>query len=300
MLRATTGGRSSGPCCSSPLPWRRTSCGWAASAATGSSCARSTTTTPGWSWPAWRSPESSSWPRAAPSLRVPTAAAGGVLAAQLAGTGLVAFRRWVPVGGFGPGEWDNIGQLRLLSALLVLCGVAAVVACLVSLRAEAALPVRVPWTSRSVALCAGLLVVVALPGRRRRGPVRDPGRHVPRGARPGLLRPLRSQPRPHRLAQPTGRPSPPRLRDAQRARAHRREPSPRLDPWAHQRTGARPGHLGRGAPRSGRLQREHDGPAVARLLTPRAGQRRHGQSWPRCRPGRAASPPWRRTPRDGP
>lgn len=96
-------------------------------------------------------------------VRVPTAAAGGVLAAQLAGTGVVAFRRWVPVGGFGHGKWDNIHQLQLVSALLAVCGLGAVVVCLLSLRAEEAFPARVAWTARAVALSAGLLVVVALP-----------------------------------------------------------------------------------------------------------------------------------------
>ena len=97
------------------------------------------------------------------SLRVLAAAAGGVIAAQLAGTAVVAFRRWVPVGGFGHGTWDNLSQLRTVSALLAICSLGAVVACLASLRDDRAVPVQVGRLARAVAAAAGLLVAVALP-----------------------------------------------------------------------------------------------------------------------------------------
>ena len=96
-------------------------------------------------------------------VRVPAAAAGGVLAAQLAGTGVVAFRRWVPVGGFGHGKWDNI---RPAAAGRVPCSPSAASAPSWSASSRSAPRRRSPsgpWTAARVALSAGLLVVVALP-----------------------------------------------------------------------------------------------------------------------------------------
>jgi hypothetical protein len=86
-------------------------------------------------------------------------------AAQLLGAGIVAHRRWRPVGGFGAGPWAN---QRAIEIIAVLGALAAAVAVLTFLRVLAASRRALPTpsdisTAGRVSVVIGALVAVSLP-----------------------------------------------------------------------------------------------------------------------------------------
>jgi hypothetical protein len=85
-----------------------------------------------------------------------------VLAAQLAGSAIYAFRRWVPIGGFGGGV-ANIVLLRVAATAMAVTMVIASSTCLSALLREGGTRAPLPRAVRGFALGAGVGVVCGLP-----------------------------------------------------------------------------------------------------------------------------------------
>ena len=86
---------------------------------------------------------------------------GIVAAAQLAGTGIVAHRRWFTSGGFGS-HASNEPLLRLLALMMALVGAVAVGLLLGILWVDGALRFR-GWTRAVAAVAIGVVVAVLVP-----------------------------------------------------------------------------------------------------------------------------------------
>ncbi len=101
-------------------------------------------------------------PRLRDRLADVAAGAGLVAAAQLAGTGVVAFKHWRPYVGMS-GHGDRLTELKVLAVVLACAGLAASLAFFLWLVAARSLPVAVPGVARVTCAVAGLVVVVGLP-----------------------------------------------------------------------------------------------------------------------------------------
>lgn len=92
----------------------------------------------------------------------PVAAVAAVVAAQLAGTGMVAAKHWRTTFGYHGGS----GHLPLLEILAVLMAVLTAGACVVALRrlvAWGSIPARPHMTARWTAIIGGAVLVLGLP-----------------------------------------------------------------------------------------------------------------------------------------
>jgi hypothetical protein len=85
-----------------------------------------------------------------------------VLAAQLAGSAIYAFRRWVPIGGFGGGV-KNIVLVRAAATTMAVAMVIASLMCLSALLREGGIRNPFPRAVRAFVLGAGAGVVCGLP-----------------------------------------------------------------------------------------------------------------------------------------
>jgi len=101
-------------------------------------------------------------PRLRDRLADVAAGAGLVAAAQLAGTGVVAFKHWRPYVGMS-GHGDHLTELKVLAVVMACAGLGASLAFLWWLVAARCLPVAVPGVARVTCAVAGLVVVVGLP-----------------------------------------------------------------------------------------------------------------------------------------
>jgi hypothetical protein len=90
------------------------------------------------------------------------ACVGFVLAAQLAGSAVYAFRRWEPIGGFGGGV-ANIVLVRVFAAAMALAMLIACSACLAALIREGAFHAPFPRQIRIFVVAVGVALVFGLP-----------------------------------------------------------------------------------------------------------------------------------------
>jgi hypothetical protein len=86
-----------------------------------------------------------------------------VAAAQLAGSGFVAFKHWEPASGMGGFALPNLTELRLLALVMGVVGVATVVAAIWVVVANGDLPHPRPVPLRILCCVAGAVVALALP-----------------------------------------------------------------------------------------------------------------------------------------
>jgi hypothetical protein len=82
--------------------------------------------------------------------------------AQLAGTGIVARRRWMTSAGFG-GRAHNLAELRAMAVLLAVAGFVAAAACLIALWRSGAIARRPEARTVVVALAIGTIVALWIP-----------------------------------------------------------------------------------------------------------------------------------------
>jgi hypothetical protein len=90
-------------------------------------------------------------------------AVAAVAAAQLAGSGFVAFKHWQPAIGMGGGYGGNLTVLKQLAIVIGLVGVATAVAAIRLLVANGDLPHPASLPVRVLSCAAGALIAVALP-----------------------------------------------------------------------------------------------------------------------------------------
>jgi hypothetical protein len=86
-----------------------------------------------------------------------------IAAAQLAGTGLVAFKHWEPSMGMGGGNTSDLPQLKLLAVVVGGAGVVAVFVGLGQVVSNCDLPRPVAPRLRVLSCVLGLAVIVGLP-----------------------------------------------------------------------------------------------------------------------------------------
>lgn len=85
-----------------------------------------------------------------------------VLAAQLAGSAVYAFKRWEPIGGFGGGV-ANIVLVRVFAAAMAVTMLIAGSACLAALVREGAFRIRLLRSIRIFVVAVGVGLVLGLP-----------------------------------------------------------------------------------------------------------------------------------------
>ncbi len=90
-------------------------------------------------------------------------AVAAVAAAQLASSGVVAFRHWQPASGMGGTYGGRIHTLETLAFVVGLAGLLGVLICLWLLIRHRDLPQRTSTSVRAVSVTAGLIVAVGLP-----------------------------------------------------------------------------------------------------------------------------------------
>jgi hypothetical protein len=86
-----------------------------------------------------------------------------VAAAQLAGSGFVAYKHWKPASGMGGFALPNLTELRLLALVMGIVGVATVVAAIWVVVTNGDLPHARPVPLRILCCVAGAVVALALP-----------------------------------------------------------------------------------------------------------------------------------------
>ncbi len=99
------------------------------------------------------------------TARIVAAAAALVIAMQVAGTGVVAYRQWRSALGTGgvPGDVADVDRLRRLALLIAVAGVLAAVIALRQLALDRAFQVVAPTTIDPLLLLVGCPVFLALP-----------------------------------------------------------------------------------------------------------------------------------------
>ena len=99
---------------------------------------------------------------ALPVIRRAAAIVAFSAGAQLAGTGIVAHRRWITSAGFGAAA-HNPRELRAMAVLLALAGFAAAAACLYELWRDGAITRHPQWRTVAVVLAVSALLAMWLP-----------------------------------------------------------------------------------------------------------------------------------------
>jgi hypothetical protein len=98
-----------------------------------------------------------------PHIAKVAATTGAVLAVQLVGTGIVAFKHWRPAAGMTGIGQANLGVVRTLAAVLTVAAAAALAACLATLRHIKAVPTPTSAASRIFTAICGILIAAVVP-----------------------------------------------------------------------------------------------------------------------------------------